>query len=78
MKQKDAIAISVPESEFVVLDKNQVAKLLLVSPECVYEMTRARARSRLPFFKAGKYIRFSKSAVLAWVQAQQEKHGQAA
>jgi excisionase family DNA binding protein len=57
----------------VILDKKQVAKLLLVSESCVYEMTRERSKTRLPFFKAGKYLRFEQAAINKWIAEQQAR-----
>jgi excisionase family DNA binding protein len=48
----------------------QIAELLQVQKSWVYEHTRCRGIERLPHFKLGKYLRFSRSEVLAWVQRQ--------
>jgi excisionase family DNA binding protein len=68
----DIAPISIPQAP-VILDKKQVAKLLLVSESCVYEMTRERSKARLPYFKAGKYLRFEQSAINKWIAEQQER-----
>ncbi len=67
------ISISSISQAPVILDKKQVAKLLLVSESCVYEMTRERSKAKLPFFKAGKYLRFEQSAINKWIAEQQAR-----
>ena len=49
---------------------SQIAEFLQVPNSWVYEHTRCRGIERLPHFKLGKYLRFSRSEVLAWVQRQ--------
>ena len=44
-----------------------VAELLRLPVSWVYARTRERSRNVLPHFKLGKYIRFKKSEVLAWL-----------
>lgn len=36
----------------------------------VYELTRTRARDPLPALRVGKYLRFRRSEVLAWLERQ--------
>jgi excisionase family DNA binding protein len=48
----------------------QIAELLQVPNSWVYERTRRRGIGRIPHFKLGKYLRFSRSEVLEWVQLQ--------
>jgi len=48
----------------------EVAELLNVPISWVYERTRRRGIERIPHFKLGKYLRFSRSEVLQWVQRQ--------
>ena len=46
-----------------------VASLLKVSTSWVYEHTRAGVRDRLPFVKLGKYLRFNRRDLRAYVDA---------
>jgi excisionase family DNA binding protein len=48
----------------------QIAELLQVPNSWVYERTRRRGFERIPHFKIGKYLRFSRSEVLDWVHQQ--------
>lgn len=56
-----------------ILTKEQVAKRLQVTPDCVYEMTRSRCANPLPFIKVGKYVRFVWSDVKAHLEKQRRK-----
>lgn len=47
-----------------------IAVLLHVPDTWVYARTRTRGVARIPHFKLGKYLRFSRSEVLDWVQRQ--------
>src|SRR5215467_5924670 len=49
---------------------SQIAEFLQVPNSWVYERTRRRGNERIPHFKLGKYLRFSKSEVVEWVQIQ--------
>jgi predicted DNA-binding transcriptional regulator AlpA len=75
MREKKVLSV-VPEivnqADPIVLTRSQVADLLQVTPSCVYELTRRRSKNPLPFFKAGKYIRFEKWAILQWIRDQQK------
>lgn len=53
-----------------LLTVGDVAELLKVPLSWVYEHTRRRGIERMPHFKLGKYLRFSRSEVLQWVQRQ--------
>ena len=44
-----------------------IARLLSVPISWVYERTRRRGIERMPHFKLGKYLRFSKEEVLDWL-----------
>jgi len=48
----------------------EIAAFLRVPNSWVYERTRRRGIERLPHFKIGKYLRFSRGEVLEWVQRQ--------
>jgi excisionase family DNA binding protein len=49
---------------------NEIAEFLQVPNSWVYERTRRRGIERIPHFKLGKYLRFSKSEVWQWVERQ--------
>lgn len=49
---------------------SQIAGFLQVPDSWVYERTRRRGIERIPHFKLGKYLRFSRSEVSVWVQRQ--------
>ena len=49
---------------------SQIAEFLQVPNSWVYERTRLRGIERIPHFKLGKYLRFSRCEVLEWVQRQ--------
>jgi excisionase family DNA binding protein len=49
---------------------SQIAEFLQVPNSWVYERTRRRGIERIPHFKLGKYLRFSRCEVLEWVQRQ--------
>jgi predicted DNA-binding transcriptional regulator AlpA len=44
-----------------------IAQLLKVPISWVYERTRRRGIERMPHFKLGKYLRFSKGEILEWI-----------
>ena len=45
----------------------EIGQLLKVPISWVYERTRRRGIDRMPHFKLGKYLRFSKEEVLEWI-----------
>ena len=47
---------------------SQIADFLQVPSSWVYGRTRSRGSERIPHFKLGKYLRFSKSEVIDWIQ----------
>jgi excisionase family DNA binding protein len=49
-----------------ILTPEEVAALLRVSPNFIYEKCRARQRNPLPAHRIGRYLRFRRSEVLAW------------
>lgn len=49
---------------------NQIAEVLQVPPSWVYERTRRRGIERIPHFKLGKYLRFSRAEVFEWLERQ--------
>ena len=55
-----------------LLDVREVAKLLHVLVSWVYGRMRKRVSERLPDYRLGKYWRFHKDEVLAWVDCHRE------
>src|SRR4051812_5160825 len=53
-----------------VLVAGEVAELLRVTPAWVYAETRA---NRLPHVRLGRYVRYRKSAILAWLDAEEKR-----
>ncbi len=55
-----------------LLTANEVAALLQVTKAWVYAETRAR---RIPHVPLGRYVRYRRSAVLAWIAALERQAG---
>jgi excisionase family DNA binding protein len=55
-----------------LLSVHEVADLLQVPVSWVYGRTRKRSVDRLPGYRLGKYWRFNRDEVLAWLKEQQE------
>ena len=55
------------ESTCELMTVQQVAELLQVPVSWVYGRLRKRSLERLPGYRLGKYWRFDKEEVLAWV-----------
>ena len=53
-----------------LLTVEEVADLLNVPRSWVYERTRRRSADRIPGFRLGKYWRFRKADLLAWLDQQ--------
>ena len=51
-------------------DVREIADLLQLPTSWIYERSRRRGAERIPHFKLGKYLRFSKSEVREWVERQ--------
>jgi excisionase family DNA binding protein len=51
-----------------LLTREEVATILKLKPSTVYELTRRRTRTPLPFLKVGKYLRFRPSEVYNWLE----------
>jgi excisionase family DNA binding protein len=56
-----------------LLTVSEVADLLHVPVSWVYGRTRKRSLDRLPGYRLGKYWRFDREQVLAWVERQAER-----
>ena len=54
-----------------LLTVHQVAELLQVPVSWIYGRMRKRSLKRLPAYRLGKYWRFERSEVLAWVARHQ-------
>lgn len=61
---------SVPQNS-ELLTVHQVAELLQVPVSWVYGRMRKRSLERLPAYRLGKYWRFDRNEVLAWVERHQ-------
>lgn len=68
--------ISQPMEAENILTKEELASRLKVSSRVVYNMTRTRSQSPIPFFRAGKELRFNWSVVSAWLQNQPRREFQ--
>jgi excisionase family DNA binding protein len=55
-----------------LLTAQDAARFLNVSVSWVYERTRSSAADRLPVVKLGKYVRFSRDDLRAYVEAKRE------
>ena len=53
-----------------LLVAGEVAQLLRVTPAWVYAETRA---NRLPHVRLGRYVRYRKSAILAWLDEEETR-----
>jgi excisionase family DNA binding protein len=53
-----------------LLTVEEIAEFLRVPSSWVYERTRSRNVNRIPGFRLGKYWRFRKADILAWIERQ--------
>jgi excisionase family DNA binding protein len=60
------------ESKCELMTVHQVAELLQVPVSWVYGRLRKRSLEKLPGYRLGKYWRFDKREVLAWLAQQRE------
>ena len=60
------------ESKCELMTVQQVAELLQVPVSWVYGRLRKRSLEKLPGYRLGKYWRFDKQEVLAWLAQQRE------
>lgn len=60
----------VASSDHALLTIAEVAEILNVPPSWIYERTRRRGADRIPGFRLGKYWRFRKADVFAWLDRQ--------
>lgn len=54
-------------TEDPILDPDQLAAYLNVTKGWIYE---SASQSAIPYFKAGKFLRFRKSAIDKWIEGQ--------
>ncbi len=66
---QDAATGGEARDERHLLNVHEVAELLQVPVSWVYGRTRKRSLERLPGYRLGKYWRFRKDEVLAWVDS---------
>jgi len=59
---------SIIHREFLTID--EVSEVLKVPKTWIYQRTRERSPSTIPFYKLGKYLRFDIDEVLAWLREQ--------
>lgn len=60
------------QSQCELLTVQQIAELLQVPVSWVYGRLRKRSLEKLPGYRLGKYWRFDKEEVLAWLAQQRE------
>jgi excisionase family DNA binding protein len=63
---------SAPVLSDELLTVNDAAQLLRVTVSWVYEHTRDDAEDRLPFIKLGKYLRFDRTDLRAYIDAKRQ------
>ena len=56
-----------PDTLSEILTPEELAALLRVTPAWIHEKTRCRAKNPLPALRIGRYIRFRRSDVIAWL-----------
>jgi excisionase family DNA binding protein len=60
---------SLPQFE-PILTVEQAAEILQLQPATIYELTRRRNSRPLPVHKAGKFLRFRRSEIEAWLDGE--------
>ena len=61
-----------PQSKCELMTVQQVAELLQVPVSWVYGRLRKRSLEKLPGYRLGKYWRFDKEEVIAWLAQQRD------
>ena len=61
-----------PNPQPEILTPEEVAELLRVSLTWLYEKSRRRQRNPLPTHRIGRYLRYRRSEVLTWFDAQSQ------
>jgi predicted DNA-binding transcriptional regulator AlpA len=59
-----------PSNNPEILNAEEVAALLGVDPSFIFEKTRSRCSNPLPSHSLGRYLRFFRHEVLAWISSQ--------
>ncbi len=54
-----------------LLDPREAATFLNVPVSWIYQHSRTRAQDKLPYFKLGKYLRFSARNLSKWLETRQ-------
>jgi excisionase family DNA binding protein len=67
-----AAAVVVTGLDDELLTVNDAARFLHVTVSWVYEHTRDDAEDRLPFVKLGKYVRFDRTDLRAFIDAKRQ------
>lgn len=60
--------VRIPETDTLL--PAEAALFLRVSEAWLREAVRSRSRSGVPFYKIGKYVRFSKQKLMSWREEQ--------
>ena len=55
-----------------LLSPSEIAEVLGVRPSWIYRQTMLKGPGAIPRLKLGKYLRFTKSDVLAWIFESQQ------
>ncbi len=56
-----------------LLDVDEMAKALKVKSSWIYGETRKKGEDTIPVLRVGKYLRFNKAKVIAWLEERQNK-----
>jgi len=59
-----------PNPQVEIMTPEQVAELFQVSTTWLYEKSRRRQKNPLPVKRIGRYLRYRRSEVLEWFDAQ--------
>lgn len=79
MRKTKSVSIAIPVVPPVVpaitdplWTKEDAAAYLKVNPKTIYQLTRKRSKHPLPYLPCGKYMRFRKSGIDAWLLSSRE------
>jgi excisionase family DNA binding protein len=70
IRLKPYLSVSGKKEEDVIFDVEELAKYLKVESSWVYNQI---SQKTLPYFKTGKYVRFRKKEIDAWINSQMVK-----
>jgi excisionase family DNA binding protein len=68
-QQEPEVEISIPDE---ILTLEEAASFLKVKKRTIYHLVELRA---IPFLKVGRLLRFSRSALLRWMQEEADRQG---